>query len=145
MCKKRSVCKNRSACKPSACVNRSLCRYASVEDFVLPFKCNRVLRPYQQEGVNWLAFLRRFKLHGALCDDMGLGKTLQSTCILAATIVERREAGLPFLPALVVCPPTLVGHWAHEISQYVGEDVLNPLGRVACVALNFAHWSAPYV
>ena len=43
---------------------------SKVEDFALPFKCKRVLRPYQQEGVNWLAFLRRFKLHGALCDDM---------------------------------------------------------------------------
>ena len=28
------------------------------------------LRPYQQEGVNWLAFLRRFGLHGVLADDM---------------------------------------------------------------------------
>src|SRR5581483_6752067 len=36
------------------------------------------LRPYQQAGVNWLAFLNKFKLHGILCDDMGLGKTLQS-------------------------------------------------------------------
>jgi TATA-binding protein-associated factor len=100
---------------------------SKVEDFVLPFECRRVLRPYQQEGVNWLAFLRRFKLHGALCDDMGLGKTLQSTCILAATVVERRRAGLPFLPALVVCPPTLVGHWAHEINEYVAESTLKPL------------------
>jgi TATA-binding protein-associated factor len=100
---------------------------SKVEDFVLPFECNRTLRPYQQEGVNWLAFLRRFKLHGALCDDMGLGKTLQSTCILAATVVERKKSGLPFLPALVVCPPTLVGHWAHEINEYVSESVLKPL------------------
>ena len=100
---------------------------SKVEDFVLPFECRRALRPYQQEGVNWLAFLRRFKLHGALCDDMGLGKTLQSTCILAATVVERRRAGLPFLPALVVCPPTLVGHWAHEINEYVAESTLKPL------------------
>ena len=35
------------------------------------------LRRYQQEGINWLAFLRRFGLHGVLADDMGLGKTLQ--------------------------------------------------------------------
>ena len=28
------------------------------------------LRPYQQEGINWLAFLRRFGLHGVLADDM---------------------------------------------------------------------------
>lgn len=27
-----------------------------------------------QEGINWLAFLRRFGLHGVLADDMGLGK-----------------------------------------------------------------------
>ena len=100
---------------------------SKVEDFKLPFKITKTLRPYQQEGVNWLAFLRRFKLHGALCDDMGLGKTLQSTCILAATVVERRKEQLPFLPALVICPPTLVGHWADEIKQYVGLDVLNPL------------------
>lgn len=36
-----------------------------------------------QDGVNWLAFLNKYKLHGILCDDMGLGKTLQSICILA--------------------------------------------------------------
>lgn len=36
-----------------------------------------------QDGVNWLSFLNKYKLHGILCDDMGLGKTLQSICILA--------------------------------------------------------------
>ena len=29
------------------------------------------LRPYQQMGVNWLGFLKKFNLHGILCDDMG--------------------------------------------------------------------------
>ena len=41
------------------------------------------LRSYQVAGVNWLAFLNKYKLHGILCDDMGLGKTLQSICMLA--------------------------------------------------------------
>jgi len=100
---------------------------SKIEDFKLPFKCSRTLRPYQQDGVNWLAFLRRFKLHGALADDMGLGKTLQSTCILAATTIERKQAGKKNLPHLVICPTTLVGHWAYEISQYVDSDVLRPL------------------
>ena len=36
-----------------------------------------------QDGINWLAFLNKYKLHGILCDDMGLGKTLQSICIMA--------------------------------------------------------------
>jgi hypothetical protein len=47
--------------------------------------CRRIagtLRRYQQEGINWLAFLRRFGLHGVLADDMGLGKTLQVRCAL---------------------------------------------------------------
>lgn len=35
------------------------------------------LRNYQQEGIQWLGFLTKFNLNGALCDDMGLGKTLQ--------------------------------------------------------------------
>ena len=100
---------------------------SKIEDFQLPFKCSRTLRPYQQDGVNWLAFLRRFKLHGALADDMGLGKTLQSTCILAATTVERKKAGLKQLPHLVICPTTLVSHWAYEIGLYVDADVLRPL------------------
>jgi hypothetical protein len=38
--------------------------------FPLPVSPRVVLRPYQQEGVNWLAFLRRFGLHGVLADDM---------------------------------------------------------------------------
>jgi TATA-binding protein-associated factor len=77
------------------------------------------LRPYQKEGVNWLAFLRRFGLSGALCDDMGLGKTLQATAALAADVAERIASGAPHAPSLVVCPPTLVGHWAEEVAKYL--------------------------
>jgi len=42
-----------------------------------------------QDGVNWLAFLARYQLHGILCDDMGLGKTLQALCILASDHYQR--------------------------------------------------------
>lgn len=37
----------------------------------LPIKIAGELRAYQKEGVNWLAFLRHFGLHGVLADDMG--------------------------------------------------------------------------
>jgi TATA-binding protein-associated factor len=64
--------------------------------------------------------------------DMGLGKTLQSICILASKTHERRERykatkspDSVHLPSLVLCPPTLTGHWAHEIKTYT--DVLKPL------------------
>lgn len=40
--------------------------------YSLPFDLpsHITLRPYQQDGINWLAFLRRFGLHGVLADDM---------------------------------------------------------------------------
>lgn len=43
-----------------------------VEAFNLPVAIKAELRSYQQEGVNWLAFLNKYHLHGILCD----GKTL---------------------------------------------------------------------
>ena len=53
--------------------------------YEVPIKIEATLREYQQAGVNWLAFLRDYGVHGILCDDMGLGKTLQTICILAST------------------------------------------------------------
>ena len=54
-----------------------------VDDFDLSVRLACELRPYQREGIAWLAFLRRTGLHGCLADDMGLGKTLQATAIIA--------------------------------------------------------------
>ncbi|KAI8812840.1 SNF2 family N-terminal domain-containing protein [Cladochytrium replicatum] len=98
-----------------------------VEQFEIPVKINADLRPYQREGVSWLAFLNRYQLHGILCDDMGLGKTLQSICMLASDHHMRAEryrtTGNPdsvHAPSLVVCPSTLTGHWNDEIQTYAG-------------------------
>lgn len=60
-----------------------------MEDFVLPFSLRKQgqgqdegkLRRYQQEGVNWLAFLRRFGLHGVLADGES-STTLSSMPVL---------------------------------------------------------------
>ncbi|KIO27459.1 hypothetical protein M407DRAFT_23275 [Tulasnella calospora MUT 4182] len=93
--------------------------------YKIPVSINAELRKYQQEGVNWLAFLAKYQLHGVLCDDMGLGKTLQSICILASMHYERSEKwkathapDSEHRPSLIVCPPTLTGHWYHEILKY---------------------------
>jgi TATA-binding protein-associated factor len=43
-----------------------------VEQYVLPVTINAELRKYQQEGVNWLAFLAKYQLHGILCDGQHL-------------------------------------------------------------------------
>lgn len=105
------------------------------EDYAAPvsLKNEAVLRRYQQEGVNWLAFLKRFGLHGVLADDMGLGKTLQSTMIMAASTAEARQTFATALPPtaprphLIVCPATLVSHWPHEIDKFVDSSVLSAL------------------
>ncbi|KAK1769217.1 SNF2 family domain-containing protein [Phialemonium atrogriseum] len=96
-----------------------------IEPFVIPVAIKAELRSYQQEGVNWLHFLNKYHLHGILCDDMGLGKTLQTLCIVASDHHERAEefakTGAPDsrrLPSLIVCPPTLAGHWQQEIKTY---------------------------
>jgi hypothetical protein len=93
----------------------------------LSARLNGPLRRYQQEGLNWLAFLRRYGLHGVLADDMGLGKTLQVLALLAAHAHEAAAAHAASgdqrrrpLPSLVVCPATLVAHWPHEAERWVG-------------------------
>ncbi|KDN53370.1 hypothetical protein K437DRAFT_253065 [Tilletiaria anomala UBC 951] len=96
-----------------------------VQHYEIPVSLNVELRKYQQDGVNWMAFLSKYQLHGVLCDDMGLGKTLQSIAILASKHYERdqryKATGSPDskpLPSLVICPPTLTGHWVFEIRKY---------------------------
>lgn len=56
---------------------------------------------------------------------MGLGKTLQSICILSSKHFERdqrykdtKSPDAVHLPSLIICPPTLTGHWYYEISKY---------------------------
>ncbi|KAK6642823.1 hypothetical protein RUM43_004325 [Polyplax serrata] len=117
---------------------RSFLRYLlnpkTIPDYEVPVPIKADLRSYQQAGVNWLAFLNKYKLHGILCDDMGLGKTLQSICILAGDHYNRQqeylEKGSPDckpLPSIVICPPTLTGHWVYEVEKFLSKEYLNPL------------------
>ncbi|KAL0964274.1 hypothetical protein UPYG_G00321620 [Umbra pygmaea] len=105
-----------------------------LENYKIPVPIKAELRKYQQDGVNWLSFLNKYKLHGILCDDMGLGKTLQSICILAGDHYLRAQeyarskaADCTPMPSLVVCPPTLTGHWVDEVGKFCTKEYLNPL------------------
>lgn len=96
-----------------------------IKPFELPVAIKATLRKYQQEGVNWLAFLNKYHLHGILCDDMGLGKTLQTICIVASDhhiradkFAETNSDEFRRLPSLIICPPSLTGHWEQELNQY---------------------------
>lgn len=72
------------------------------------------LRPYQQQGLDWLQFLREYELAGILADDMGLGKTIQTLAHLA---VEKR-AGRMRRPCLIIAPTSLLGNWKREAEQF---------------------------
>ena len=70
------------------------------------------LREYQKTGVAWLDGMSRRGCNLILADEMGLGKTVQMLACLAVSPQKR-------LPALVVCPTTLVGNWTSEIKRFL--------------------------
>lgn len=73
------------------------------------------LRPYQTQGVSWLAFLRRFGLGGCLADDMGLGKTIQFIAYLVyVKEQEHNERGA----SLLICPTSVIGNWQKELERF---------------------------
>ena len=93
------------------------------------------LRPYQERGLGWLAFLGDLGLGACLADDMGLGKTAQ----LLALLVDERAGGgeaaagrsahttartrqrphtSALGPTLVLCPMSLVGNWQREVARF---------------------------
>lgn len=85
----------------------------------LPKGIEATLRPYQEDGYAWLAFLYEHRFGACLADDMGLGKTLQAICLLAA-IQEGRiktSAGVKG-PHLVVVPTSLLFNWEQELARF---------------------------
>jgi len=81
----------------------------------LPAGFRGSLRPYQQEGVNWLRFLETNGFNGILADEMGLGKTIQALVWLR---LQREKTDARGLPSLIVCPTSLVENWAEEASRF---------------------------
>jgi len=82
----------------------------SAEPVESPVGFHGELRPYQQRGVGWLAFLGRLGLGACLADDMGLGKTAQ----LIGALLHDDVAG----PTLVVAPVSVTGNWQREIGRF---------------------------
>ncbi len=72
------------------------------------------LRSYQQQGLDWLQFLREYQFGGVLADDMGLGKTVQT---LAHLLLEK-EQGRMDKPCLIVAPTSLMSNWRREAEQF---------------------------
>ncbi|MCK9214844.1 MAG: DEAD/DEAH box helicase [Rhodoferax sp.] len=87
---------------------------AELPEVPIPQHVNASLRRYQQQGVNWLQFLREAGLNGILADDMGLGKTLQTL----VHIQIEKDAGRLTHPALIIAPVSLMGNWQREAERF---------------------------
>ncbi|WP_375389627.1 DEAD/DEAH box helicase [uncultured Amnibacterium sp.] len=74
------------------------------------------LRPYQQQGFEWLAFLWRHELGGVLADDMGLGKTVQ--CLALAQHVRETVPAGERGAILVVTPTSVASNWIAEAARF---------------------------
>ena len=81
------------------------------------------LRPYQQDGLGWLAFLWRHQLGGILADDMGLGKTLQCLALISHARQRDPAAG----PFLIVAPTSVVANWAAEAARFAPDLKVVPV------------------
>ncbi len=93
---------------------KKLKNFKGIENIPVPKGLNAILRDYQQEGLNWLQFLREYKFAGILADDMVLGKTIQT---LTHLLVEK-EAGRMTRPCLIVAPTSLMSNWRREAERF---------------------------
>ena len=94
-------------------LSQKLQHFEGIAEVPLPDGLQATLRPYQQQGLNWLVFLQQYGFGGILADDMGLGKTLQA---LAFLLHQRHQSGR--LQALVICPTSLIGNWQQEAERF---------------------------
>ncbi len=92
-----------------------LANFKAVPPVTAPALVRAELRPYQQEGFEFLCHLTESKLGGILADDMGLGKTLQTLTWLT-WLLERRHRERK--PALVICPASVLHNWRREAERF---------------------------
>jgi SNF2 family DNA or RNA helicase len=95
-------------------LGQKLKNFTGIQDVELPDNLQAELRHYQQQGLNWLQFLREYKFAGILADDMGLGKTIQA---LAHLLLEK-QSGRMTLPCLIIAPTSLMSNWRRETERF---------------------------
>ncbi|HET9125044.1 MAG TPA: DEAD/DEAH box helicase [Solirubrobacteraceae bacterium] len=79
-----------------------------------PAGLTAALRPYQRDGVAWLATLWELGLGGILADDMGLGKTVQALALILHAKEREPQTG----PFLVVAPTSVATNWGDEAARF---------------------------
>ncbi|EMG35716.1 DNA/RNA helicase, superfamily II, SNF2 family [Desulfocurvibacter africanus PCS] len=88
--------------------------FQEITPIAIPQGLNATLRPYQQEGLSYLNFLREYEFGGILADEMGLGKTVQTLSF----IQHMNEKGLTG-PNLIIVPTSVLPNWERECQKFV--------------------------
>ena len=84
---------------------------------LLPPALERTLRPYQADGVRFLAGVTEGGFGACLADDMGLGKTLQVIAWLVH-LAAQQHIGPGRGAALIVTPASLLVNWQQELARF---------------------------
>ncbi len=95
-------------------LGRKLKNFKGIKKVAPPRGLKASLRDYQQQGLNWLQFLREFEFNGILADDMGLGKTVQTLTHL----LKEKEAKRMVKPCLILAPTSLMSNWRREAELF---------------------------
>ncbi|VAW73573.1 DNA/RNA helicases, SNF2 family [hydrothermal vent metagenome] len=95
-------------------LGRKLKTFKGIRNVAPPRGLKATLRDYQQQGLNWLQFLREYEFNGILADDMGLGKTVQTLTHL----LKEKERKRLNKPCLILAPTSLMSNWRREAEQF---------------------------
>ncbi len=88
-----------------------------IDSVRLPSLFKATLRPYQQQGLDWLCFLNSLQFGALLADDMGLGKTVELLAMLSVQAAVRSRKGPK--TSLLILPASLIGNWTSEIERFL--------------------------
>jgi len=88
--------------------------YEGMPRVEVPSRLKAILRPYQRDGLDFLAFVTGLGMGAVLADDMGLGKTVQALAWIEWLRERDPEGG----PVLVVCPASVVHNWQRESERF---------------------------
>ncbi|HLR09941.1 MAG TPA: DEAD/DEAH box helicase [Sporosarcina sp.] len=81
----------------------------------IPDALQATLRPYQEDGFNWLMFMRNHQFGACLADDMGLGKTIQ---LITYLLKVHGDSNVRKRPSLIICPTSVLGNWQKELERF---------------------------
>jgi superfamily II DNA or RNA helicase len=95
-------------------IRERLDAFTGIPRVPVPRGLTATLRPYQRDGLDFLAWTSSLGSGAVLADDMGLGKTVQALAWLEWLREREPDGG----PALVVCPASVAHNWARESARF---------------------------